>query len=371
MVLSAIKEEGKKVSGKSCPQELLKEWFFSHRRELPWREEVSPYAIWVSEVMLQQTQVNVVIPYFKRWLALFPTISALAKAPLEQVIKAWEGLGYYSRARNLHAGAQFLCDHHGGNLPENPTILKKIKGLGPYTIGALLSFAFKKKAAAVDGNVSRVLSRYFCLEEEIDSLKTKKYLEAKTLHFLPDKEPWIVMEALIELGALICQKAPLCTKCPLEKSCLAKKAGKELFLPRKKKREKITEIYRLVGIIERGDKVLLKQGEKGKVMEGLFEFPYVEVEENVFSNEGAISHIEKAFSIQVAYKSRLKKVKHGFTRYRALLYPYLLEAKTDITPPNMEWISKDRLFSLPFSSGHRQLIAELSIKNYQGHTLTT
>ena len=347
------------MNGKNFPQKRLKEWFFFHRRDLPWREEGSPYAIWVSEVMLQQTQVNVVIPYFKRWIALFPTITALAKAPLEQVIKAWEGLGYYSRARNLHAGAQFLLERHGGNLPENPNSLKEVKGIGPYTVGAILSFAFKKKAAAVDGNVLRVLSRYLCIEEEIDALKTKKEIEAKTLDFLPDQEPWIVMEALIELGALICQKVPKCKKCPLEKSCLAKKAGKELFLPVKKKRQKILEIYRLVGVIERGDKVLVKQGEKGKVMEGLFEFPYIEVTEKVFSNKEAISLIQKRFSIQVVYKSRLKSVKHGFTRYRALLYPYLLEAKTDFIPPDMEWITKNRLVSLPFSSGHRQLLNEL------------
>ena len=351
------------MSGIDSPQERLKRWFFSNRRELPWREGVSPYAVWVSEVMLQQTQVSVVVPYFKRWMTLFPTISALAKAAPEQVIKAWEGLGYYSRARNLHAGAKFLSDYHSGTLPSDPNILNEVKGLGPYTIGAILSFAFKQKAAAVDGNVLRVLSRYFCVEKEVDQGKTRQEIEAKAFEFLPDNEPWIVMEALIELGALVCQKKPLCQECPLQTSCLAKKEGKEGLLPRKKKKVKVTEIYRLVCLITTEDKVLIQKGQKGKVMEGLFEFPYIEGKKKEWSEEEVLTSVQKTFSMETLYKSRLDCVKHGFTRYRALLYPFLLELKTGPTPLNMQWVSKNQLNALPFSSGHRRVQAALCQKN--------
>ncbi len=351
------------ISGRDSPQEQLKRWFFSNRRDLPWRQSVSPYAVWVSEVMLQQTQVTVVVPYFKKWMTLFPTISALARAPLDQVIKAWEGLGYYSRARNLHAGAKFLCDYHSGALPNKPDILKKVKGLGPYTVGAILSFAFKQKAAAVDGNVLRVLSRYFCVEEEVDQGKTRQEIETKAFEFLPDKEPWIVMEALIEFGALVCKKKPLCQECPLQLSCLAKKEGKEGLLPRKKQKVKVTEIYRLVCVITKEDKVLIQKGQKGKIMEGLFEFPYIEVKEKEWTKKEVLRLVQKTFSIQALYKSQLDCVKHGFTRYRALLYPFLLELKTGLTPKNMEWIPRNKLSTLPFSSGHRRVQAALCKKN--------
>src|SRR3990167_4180187 len=146
--------------------ESLKRWFFINRRILPWRENPSPYEVWVSEVMLQQTRVSVVIPYFNRWMKHFPTISDLAKASIEAIIKVWEGLGYYSRARNLHEGAKYLLQFHAGELPDSPEHLKKVRGLGPYTIGAIRSFAFKQKAAAIDGNVLRVIARYFSIMEE-------------------------------------------------------------------------------------------------------------------------------------------------------------------------------------------------------------
>ena len=155
--------------------------------------------------MLQQTQVAVVIPYFLHWMQRFPTIHHLAKASLDEVVKAWEGLGYYSRVRHLHEAAKYLVEHFNGQLPSEEEDLKKIKGLGPYTIGAILSFAFHQKKAAVDGNVIRVLTRYFGLEEDISKVATVNKLRQLAQELLPDEEPWIVNEALIELGATLCQ----------------------------------------------------------------------------------------------------------------------------------------------------------------------
>ncbi|MDN3508535.1 MAG: A/G-specific adenine glycosylase [Candidatus Neptunochlamydia sp.] len=327
----------------SFNSEKLRKWFFLNRRALPWRENPSPYEVWVSEVMLQQTQVSVVIPYFKKWMERFPTISSLAVAPIEMVIKAWEGLGYYSRARNLKKGAEYLCQEHGGELPDNYSVLQEVKGLGPYIIGAILSFAFKKKFPAVDGNVLRVLSRFFAIEDPIDKGKTQKRVREICLSILPDDEPWIIMEALIELGALVCQKKAKCHACPLSHECLGK--SKADLLPNKSKREKTVHLHRDVAVIYSGTELLLQKGNKGKVMADLWEFPYFD--------RG--SNIEDILGISLTPKMALREMSHGFTKYKAFLYPYLYEGeKTSLL--NYLWIPFGAVMKIPFSSGHRRII---------------
>ena len=190
-------------------------WFQENKRVFPWRDKISPYATWISEVMLQQTRAEVVVPFFLRWMRLFPTVETLAKAPIETVIKAWEGLGYYRRARYLHSAACSIMENHNGILPNTLENLQKIKGMGPYTVGAILSFAYKKKIAAVDGNVLRVLARHFEIGKEIDKQSTQKEIRDLAESILPEKESWIVNEALIELGATLYRpNNPHCTKAP-------------------------------------------------------------------------------------------------------------------------------------------------------------
>lgn len=336
------------IQEKNSPQrsfasEKLRKWFFLNRRALPWRENPSPYEVWVSEVMLQQTQVSVVIPYFKKWMERFPTISSLAVAPIETVIKTWEGLGYYSRARNLKKGAEYLCQAYRGELPDSYSALQEVKGLGPYTIGAILSFAFKRKVPAVDGNVLRVLSRFFAIEDPIDKGKTQKKIRELCLSILPDDEPWIIMEALIELGALVCQKKPKCHECPLSHECLGK--SKANLLPVKSKREKAVHLHRDVAVIYSGTELLLQKGNQGKVMADLWEFPYFD--------RG--SNIEDILGISLTPKRALQEMSHGFTKYKAFLYPHLYEGeKTSLL--NYFWIPFDALIKMPFSSGHRRII---------------
>lgn len=337
----------------------LKRWFFLNHRRLPWRENSTPYAVWVSEVMLQQTQVAVVIPYFERWMRLFPTVEALARAPREEVIKAWEGLGYYSRARNLHDGARYLLENHGGELPESAELLAKVKGVGPYTVGAIRSFAFKQKAPAVDGNVLRVMARLFEIEAPIDQGKTRREIEELVRSLLPDSEPWIVMEALIELGALVCQKKAQCMSCPLSESCLAFQRGKVAELPKKGKKIPTTFLHRLVAIVESKDGFLLKQGESGKVMADLWEFPYFEHEEPI--SEVGMWHdaIESHFSLSLTYKEALPEISHGFTRYKAFLYPHVWQTDARSPIEGYEWVPQNELKKIPFSSGHRRLLTFL------------
>ncbi len=335
----------------------LKEWFKNEKRSLPWRENPSPYAVWVSEVMLQQTQASVVIPYFEKWMRRFPTIQALAFASSDEVIKLWEGLGYYSRARNLHLAAKQLLQENQGKLPHDENALEKIRGIGPYTKGAILSFAFHKKAAAVDGNVLRVLARYFLIEEEIEKAKPK--ITQLTQEILPDQEPWIVMEAIIELGAQICKKTPLCSSCPLKKSCLAHLHRKEMELPLKKKRKETTFLHRAVGVIACKGELLVGKVVGKRVMADLYEFPYVEVNHPKNREKGLLKKMEQEFNIRAQILQELSPVKHTFTRYVATLYPFLLKGPTKIEIPQYEWIPLGRLLTLPFSSGHRRILKEL------------
>jgi len=228
---------------------------------------------------------------------------------------------------------------------ENVLLLKEFKGLGPYTIGAILSFAFKQKAPAVDGNVLRVLSRYFCIEESIDKGKTQREIKGLTEALLPDQEPWIVMEALIELGALVCQKKPQCTLCPLRENCAAYRECKTALLPKKNQRAELTILHRVVAIVDTGSEILMRKGEKGKVMAGLWEFPYFDREVD----------IEKTLGLSLQKVEKLPEVTHGFTRYKAFLYPTIYQAKRS-NIKNFSWIPYSQVGQKTLSSGHRRIL---------------
>lgn len=310
--------------------------------------------------MLQQTQVSVVIPYFERWMKLFPTATALAEAPLEQVIKAWEGLGYYARARNLHAGAQQLVEWHEGELPNEEGELSKIKGIGPYTLGAIRAFAFKQKAAAVDGNVLRVMSRYEALEADVGEGRTRKWVEQRVLEILPKRAPWEVMEGLIELGALICTKTPSCEKCPLKKNCVAYRLGETDRFPVKAKKQATIPLYRAVAVIRSGELYLITRESKGKVMAGLFEFPYLEMDSSTGWGElEVIKGIAQKYELQVHLEKVGEQVTHGFTKYRATLTPFFLRVVGAQKEFVGEWKTLEELQQLPFSAGHRRILTTL------------
>ncbi len=338
----------------------LKEWFRDNARDLPWRGEPSPYEVWVSEVMLQQTQVAVVIPYFLRWMEHFPTIAQLAAAPEEDVLKLWEGLGYYSRARHLHAGAKQVMNEYSGQLPNDPKSLQSIRGLGPYTVGAILSFAFKQKAVAVDGNVLRVLARYYAVQEDISKSTTVAYLKDKALELLPDEEPWEVAEALIELGATVCTRQPQCLKCPIKYGCQAFQKGISAELPIKKERPATIKLHRLTAILEAEKHVLLRKVKKGKIMAGLFEFPYLEVDSAPKSADALIQWIQTTLGLEVQAINPCLQTKHSFTRYQATLYPYQIHCKKLQTCDGYDWYSFEELQKLTFPSGHRSLLCHIN-----------
>jgi len=337
------------------PHEKLLAWFLANRRELPWREEPTPYRVWISEVMLQQTQATVVIPYFERWMETFPTVTHLAQAPLSQVLKLWEGLGYYSRARHLHAAAGLIMQKWGGKMPSSEAELAQIKGIGPYTRAAILSFAFQQKRAAVDGNVARVMARFFAMHAVIDQPHVRREIEKQTQLILPDEKPWLIAEALIELGATLCGKKPGCGVCPLNGNCQAWKTGVQGVLPRRKERTRTIKLYRTVAVVHCGERYLVVQGAKGKVMADLYEFPYLE--DQVENRQSLLYRFEEMLKISLQYKRALAPQMHTFTHFKAHLFPHLLETKQ--INSSYLWIEEENLLQFPFSAGHRRILHEL------------
>jgi A/G-specific adenine glycosylase len=351
------KDSGSRLLTSGSPFDItsLKRWFLREKRDLPWRLSEDPYAVWISEVMLQQTQVAVVIPYFERWMSQFPTIQSLAEARLDDVIKCWEGLGYYSRARHLHAGAQYVLDHFCGTLPSDPNQLQRIKGLGPYTIGAIRSFAFHQKTSAVDGNVLRVLSRYFMIKDDVSKPSTVKMVRDIAEAILPDEESWIFNEGLIELGAVVCGRKPRCQKCPLKGSCLSHAHGVEDQIPYKSAKIKTELLYRAVPVIISQGRWLVNRGEKGKIMSDLHEFPFFETAKEGVTTSALGKEVKSQLGLEATLLCELPEVTHSFTRYQVRLNPVLFSCPEPAPVQGLSWKSLEELRKLAFSSGHRRI----------------
>jgi A/G-specific adenine glycosylase len=259
----------------------LLDWYQTHKRDLPWRRSKNPYYIWISEVMLQQTRVDTVIPYFHRFVDQFPTVEALATAPEENVLKAWEGLGYYSRARNLQSAVREVHERYEGIVPQNKADISALKGVGPYTSGAILSIAYNKPEPAVDGNVMRVLSRYFLIEEDIMKPSTRTIMEKLARELILEGTASDFNQALMELGAMVCTpRSPHCLTCPVMAHCSAREAGMEEALPIKKKakppRPELRAVAFIEGTGEHAGKWLIRQRPQEGLLARMWELPHVE-----------------------------------------------------------------------------------------------
>lgn len=263
-------------------QSELLAWYWKNKRDLPWRQNKDPYKIWVSEIMLQQTRVDSVIPYFQRFIGLFPSIEDLANASEEQVIKAWEGLGYYSRAKNLHAAAKEIVFYGDGKIPSDRKSILKLKGIGSYTAGAILSIAYDLKVPAVDGNVMRVFSRLFALTDEIQASSTRKKIEALAEQLIPEENPGDFNQALMELGALVCTpSSPTCLFCPVRLVCDAFEQGIEEKLPRKKKAKPPVQQDVVIVLFRDGERFIAEKRPDQGLLAGLWGFPTFELSPEV------------------------------------------------------------------------------------------
>lgn len=304
-------------------QRALIGWFEAEARDLPWRRTSDPYRIWLSEVILQQTRVDQGLPYYERFVEAFPTVEALASAPEDAVLKRWEGLGYYTRARNLHKAAQRIVEEHGGKLPRQPEVLQLLPGVGKYTAGAIASIAFGVRAPVVDGNVKRVLARLFDIEDPIDELATDRALWSIAETLVPAQRPGDFNQAMMELGARICTpKAPLCEACPVAKHCQARRAGNQLARPVRLARKAVPHKEIVVACIERDGAYLLGKRPPTGLLGGLWEFPGGKVEAGESHAEALLRECKEELGITVRVGGMVACVKHAYTHLHVTLNVY-------------------------------------------------
>jgi A/G-specific adenine glycosylase len=330
-------------------------WFERNLRDLPWRRDRDPYKIWVSEIMLQQTRVDTVIPYFERFMERFPTILDLANAGEDEVVKLWEGLGYYSRARNLHSGVREVQASYGGKVPDTLEEISTIKGVGPYTAGAVLSIAYGKPEPAVDGNVMRVLSRILYITEDIQKAKTRKQFEEAVRGLIAAHNPSFFNQALMELGALICTpRSPKCEHCPVASHCRAKDMGIQEELPVKGKSKPPKEVGLSVAFLYHEGKFFIRQRPKKGLLAGLWELP---------STEGSVDmlvlYLQQEYGIQaIGYEHQLNH-QHTFSHLQWNMEVYSFHLNQ--VPPTMEghWIDFDQRNDFTFPVSYQKIIRQL------------
>ena len=310
----------------------------SGRHHLPWQQSKDPYSVWVSEIMLQQTQVATVIDYYHRFMKKFPTIKALAHADEEEVMQLWSGLGYYRRARFLHEGAQMIIDEMDGRFPSEFDMMIKIPGIGRSTAGAIAAFSFNQKKAILDGNVKRVLSRYFLITEWTGLPKIEKKLWDYATSLLPNKNIDTYTQALMDLGATICNKKPQCELCPLKKTCLAFEKNKVHLVPVPRPKKKIpTECTHMV-IIKHHDEILLVKRPEGGIWGGLWSLPQFEDKSTTPK-----AWVKKTFGLETSLLEKNLKASTTFTHFKLDITYSVLEAKLQRSKTPHTWLSLNNI----------------------------
>jgi A/G-specific adenine glycosylase len=336
-------------------------WFITNARDLPWRHNRTPYRVWVAEVMLQQTQVDTVKPYYDRFLESFPSVEALAAASLEEVLKVWEGMGYYARARHLHQAAQKLVSLNGGRLPEHFDELRELPGVGAYTAGAIASMAFGQRVAAVDGNARRVLCRVFGIREDVTRSATKRWLERLATELLPVEGPGRFNEALIELGATVCTpRGPSCGRCPLSDLCQAYAEGEQEALPLRRPRRKVPHYDVAAAVAVRDDgAVLVAQRHLDDMLGGLWEFPGGKCRDGETLPACLAREMREELGVEIEVGEQVAVVEHAYTHFRITLHAFWCRLR-DGQPRCLDcaafrWMVPDDLDQLPMSVVDRRI----------------
>ena len=353
---------------KSAFRRRLLAWFGKHGRALPWRSTADPYAIWVSEIMLQQTQVATVIPYYGRFLSRFPNVAALAAADERQVMRWWEGLGYYRRARQLHAAAKRIAADYGGQFPRDAEVVRRLPGIGRYTAGAVLSFAFDAREPILEANTLRLFARLLALREDPLSGAGQKILWSAATAILPKRGSGALNQALMELGSQVCTpREPRCAECPVASFCIANREGLQEHLPTRAAKPKIEHVREASVVIWRGDKVFLVQRAAGERWAGLWDFPRFALcadEESEVHRE-LIDAVDRLYGVRIEPRRLLTTLRHSVTRFRITLLCYevdLTSANTKNSQADERWVRPAALADYPLSMTGRK-IAQLVINH--------
>jgi A/G-specific adenine glycosylase len=339
-------------------------WYRAHRRDLPWRRTRDPYAIWISETMLQQTRVETVIPYWERFLARFPDVEALATADVDDVTALWAGLGYYSRARNLHHAAQLVMERHAGRLPDDVAALRALPGVGRYTAGALASIVFDQPAPIVDGNVVRVLTRLLGIDADVRSSAVQEQLWSEAGQLARGEDPGALNQALMELGATLCTpRAPRCADCPWTEHCAAREQGRADAIPARSRSAPVRRIEAVAGFLERRDRVLAVQRPQRGLLGGLWELPGGELRDGESPARALSRALHEGVGLGISAPERLGTIEHAFTHRLLRLHVYRAKAGAGRVRRSgwnaHRWVSESGLAALPLGGPTRKALAQV------------
>lgn len=334
------------------------------RRDLPWRRNTDPYRVWVSEIMLQQTQVAAVVPYYGRFLARFPTLRSLARAKLHDVLRAWEGLGYYSRARNLHRAAREIVARHGGRLPDSVEGLRALPGIGAYTAAAVASICFGRPVPCVDGNFVRVFARFFGLHGDSRAPRFRTVIAERVQPAMPADAPGDFNQAVMELGATVCKpRNPGCTICPLRRWCVAWRTGRVERFPERSRRKRTPHFDVVACVIRRGPKVLIAQRRPDQMLGGLWEFPGGKCKPGETLEDAAVREIREEIGIAIEPLRRLTAIDHAYSHFRITLHAvecrYVSGRARPIECAAVRWVMPEQFEDFPFPVTDRRIVKRL------------
>jgi A/G-specific adenine glycosylase len=340
-------------------QESLGAWYRKSARDLPWRRTRDPYKIWISEIMLQQTTVATVIPYFEKWIRTFATVEDVAAAPLQNVLKAWQGLGYYSRARSIHASAKIMCAKHNARVPHSAEELCELPGFGPYTRGAVLSIAFDQRHVIIDANVRRVVMRLKALRGPVDSGMDKN-IDSFLRKVLPHKEVGLFNQALMELGALVCKpQAPLCCACPVRSMCLALQRGCAEAIPKLRKAV-IKKIEAVAAVIENNGRFFIQKRPATGLLAGLWEFPGGKIEKRETPLEALRREVSEELGVSVLEARPMAVVRHAYTQFRVKLFVFRARVRPGPkVDKDHKWVHPEELKEYPVPSATAKIIKRI------------
>jgi A/G-specific adenine glycosylase len=352
-----------KTRFRDVPGRLLA-WYDRSRRDLPWRRTRSPYRVWLAEVMLQQTQVETVIPYYRRFLRRFPSMAALARASVDDVLEVWVGLGYYSRARNFHAAARIVVSKYRGRVPRDLGAMMALPGVGRYIAGAVLSITYDLPTPIVDGNVTRVLCRLFAIGGDPKSARVRKPLWSLAESLIPEERAGDFNQAMMELGAMVCTPTnPACLLCPVSRGCEARRRGKQGKLPRRTKRRRVPHYDVAVGLIRRRGKLLITKRPMDAMLGGLWEFPGGKREPGESLEDALRREIKEETGLEVTVGRHVVSVDHAYSHFRVTLHAFECTSprgRVRLTKCDaFKWVAAVALRDYPFPAGSVRIIQAL------------